>query len=256
MTPTDKNGTRPPQAIYFPAITWDYYLKNDPKCGIGIVARRNIKKGEKIFDDSIEFMFRDVAEGDYLLLQGHRKASKKSGTDVPATFPLTREVLLLTHGVPGLVKEDPTGKTAGLIHWRLESPHMLMNHSCEPTCVDDSHDTCRGEGYASRNIKKGEELTYFYPLQYYDRGPFFDKCLCGTPSCLGSMMGFKALSDADKAKYLSKVSLLDFFYFLLYSCIYQETRKTYVQTFNVFQCNNSSILYSAGQRSSSSHAQG
>ena len=145
---------RPPQAIYYPAINIDYYLKNDDKTGLGIFARRNIKKGEKIFDDSIEFMFSDVIEGDYLLLQGHHKASKKSGTKIPATLPVTRKMLLLTHGVPGLMKADPTGESAGTISWRLEMPHMLMNHSCNPTVIDDSHDVCRGEGICCQRYQE------------------------------------------------------------------------------------------------------
>eukprot|EP00550_Attheya_septentrionalis_P010985 CAMPEP_0198304438 /NCGR_PEP_ID=MMETSP1449-20131203/57391_1 /TAXON_ID=420275 /ORGANISM="Attheya septentrionalis, Strain CCMP2084" /LENGTH=494 /DNA_ID=CAMNT_0044006961 /DNA_START=72 /DNA_END=1556 /DNA_ORIENTATION=+ len=196
---------RPSQAIYFPAFTWDYYLKNDEKWGIGIVARRNIKKGELVFSDSLEFMFSDVIEGDYLLLQGHQNASKKSRTQVPSTLPVTREMILRTHGVPALTA-DPSGKTAGVIRWKLELPGMLCNHACDPNVTDESHDEAKGESYAARDIKKGEELTYNYLLQYYDRGPFFETCLCGSPSCLGSMMGFKALSHANKAKYLSAAS--------------------------------------------------
>jgi len=199
-------SARPPQAIYFPAVTWDYYLKNDAEYGVGLVARRNIQKGGLIFNDSIEFMFADVVEGDYFLLQGHHKASKLSGTKVPATIPVTREMLLRTHGVPAITREDPTGKTAGVLSWRLEVPGCLMNHSCSPTVDDDSHDACKGEGYASRDIKKGEELTYNYLLQYYDSGPFFEKCLCNASTCRGSMMGFKALSDADKEILIPKAS--------------------------------------------------
>eukprot|EP00978_Attheya_sp_CCMP212_P016008 scaffold41643_cov62-Attheya_sp.AAC.1 len=63
---------RPSQAIYFPAFTWDYYLKNDETWDIGIIARRcNIKKGELVFSDSLKFMLSHVIEADYLLLQGH-----------------------------------------------------------------------------------------------------------------------------------------------------------------------------------------
>jgi hypothetical protein len=191
---------RPPQAIYYPAITWDYYLSMDPDpaMGIGLVANRKIKKGELVFGDSIEFIFSDIREGDYLLLQGHRKASKKSGTKVPPKMPITRDMLLRSHGVPALID--------GTICWRLESPGMLMNHSCDPNVIDDSHDACRGEGYAARDIRKGEPLTYNYVLQYYGHGPFFEKCYCSSHNCLGKMNGFKDLSEADKAKYLSKAS--------------------------------------------------
>ena len=165
LAQTQPAGDRPPQAIYYPAINYDYYLKNDEKTGLGLIARRNMKKGELIFSDSIEYIFSDIVDGDYLLLQGYRRASKKSGTKVPTTLPVTRKMLLLTHGVPGLTKGDPTGETAGTVNWRLEVPGMLMNHSCDPTVVDDSHDACKGEGYAARDIKKGEELTYNYVLQ-------------------------------------------------------------------------------------------
>ena len=85
-------------------------------------------------------------------------------------------------------------------------PGMLMNHSCDPTVTDDSHDVCEGEAYATRDIQKGEELTYNYLLQYYDRGPFFDECRCGSANCLGKMTGFKELGDEDKAKYLPLAS--------------------------------------------------
>jgi len=203
--PSPKNVSdeieRPPQAIYYPAITYDYCLKMDPdpEMGIGLVANRKIKKGELVFGDSIEFIFSDVRESDYLLFQGHHKASKKSGTKIPPTMPVTRDMMLRTHGVPALID--------GNICWRLEMPGMLINHSCDPNIIDDSHDACRGEAYAARDIKKGEPLTYNYITQYYDRGPFFDKCRCGSLNCLGSMNGFKALSEADQTKYLSKVCM-------------------------------------------------
>jgi hypothetical protein len=84
---------------------------------------------------------------------------------------------------------------------------MLMNHSCNPTTIDDSHDddhVC----VATRDIKKGDELTANYALEFYDRGCLIKKCLCGSSNCLGQMMGFKALSDENKAKYLPMVSRL------------------------------------------------
>mmetsp|Transcript_43672 Transcript_43672/g.48578 ORF Transcript_43672/g.48578 Transcript_43672/m.48578 type:complete len:389 (+) Transcript_43672:45-1211(+) len=195
--------TCPPNAIYFPVSTKDYYIKNDEKgMGFGLFASRNIKKGKLIFDDSIEFMFSDVAEGDYLLLQGHEEASKNSKSNVPATFPVTQEMLLHTHGVPFLVSSC----VGHVIKWRLETPGMMMNHSCDPSVIDDSHDPNIGEGRASRNIKKGDALTYNYFTQYYDRGPFFDTCRCGSKNCHGSMKGFKALDEVDKVKYLPMAS--------------------------------------------------
>ena len=178
----------------------DYYLKMDPdpNMGIGLVANRNMKKGELVLGDSIEFVFSDVREGDCLLFHGHHKASKKSGTKVPSKMPITRHTLIESHGVQALID--------GNIYWRLEVPGMLMNHSCDPNIVDDSHDACRGESFAARDIRKGEPLTYNYITQFYGYGPLFENCLCGSPNCMGKMAGFKYLSETDKAKYLPKVS--------------------------------------------------
>ena len=161
--PSTKPDRRPPQAIYYPAITWDYYLKMDPdpNMGIGLVSNRKMKKGELVLGGSVEFIFSDVREGDYLLFHGHQKASKKSGTKVPSKMPVTRDMLLRNHGVPALID--------GNVCWRLEVPGMLMNHSCDPNIVDDSHDACRGESYAARDICKGEPLTYNYNTQFCHR---------------------------------------------------------------------------------------
>jgi len=155
-----------------------------------------------VFSDSYEFMFEDVQEGDVLRFDRHEKASRRSEEDVPATFPLTREVLTRTHGVPVLKKDDNDKSSAGTVFWRLEVPGMLINHSCNPTVMDDCHDCAKGEAFAARDIQRGEELTYDYTFQYYDKGPFFEKCLCGAANCRGSMMGFKGLSEDDKKKVL------------------------------------------------------
>lgn len=198
-----RSNDKTPQDVLYPAITWDYVLKQGP-CGIGVFANRNIRKGELVFGDSFEFMFADVQDGDRLRLERHDKASSKSKTSIPSHFPLTREILTRTHGVP-ILTEDPTGNTAGTITWRLEVPGMLINHSCNPNVIDDSHDQARGEAYAARNIKKGEELFYDYCFQYYDYGPFFD-CLCGAENCRGKMMGFKAVTPEQKKQLLPMVS--------------------------------------------------
>ena len=202
---TKDNVTATSRQVNFPAFTWDFRLVNSSNCGLGLVATRNIKKGDMVFSDSYEFMFTDVQDGDVLRFDRHEKASRRSEEDVPATFPLTREVLTHTHGVPCLKdNDDPT--SAGTITWQLECPGMLINHSCDPNVRDDSHDAAKGEAYAARDIKRGEELSYDYTYQYYDHGPFFEKCLCGAANCRGSMMGFKELSDEDKQKALPYVS--------------------------------------------------
>jgi hypothetical protein len=62
--------------------------------GIGLVAIRNIRKGQMIFNDSLEYMFTQVAqEGDLILFNQYKQASKQTKPTVPSTFPHTPEVL-------------------------------------------------------------------------------------------------------------------------------------------------------------------
>lgn len=199
MTEESNPPTAPNQAILFPAYTGDYRVgKGD--IGYGLFATRKIKKGTIIMDeDSMEYSFSDVMDGDALLLDRYKKASKKGKTDIPQYHPLMRETLLTTHGVPCLYP-DPTGETGGTIRWRLEVPGMMINHSCDPNITDFPPNSETGEGYAIRTIKKGEELTFDYVLQYYDHGPFFQECLCGSSNCRDKMMGFKALDDEEKER--------------------------------------------------------
>jgi hypothetical protein len=148
-----------------------------------------------VFNDSLEYTFTDVAQqGDCVLFNHHKQASKQTKSDVPSTFPLTLDVLHRTHGVPVL---DSETKTAS---WQLEVPGMLMNHSCDPNVKAYPRCSDNAEDYAARDIRKGEELTVDYCLQYYDHGPFFEKCMCGATNCRGSMMGFVSLCDAEKER--------------------------------------------------------
>jgi len=160
MTLKETKGppSSPNQAILYPAITGDYRVGKN-KLGFGLFANRKIKKGTMVMDEySLDYSFSDVIDGDMLLLDRYKKASKKSNSDIPQYLPITRETLLTTHGVPCLYP-DPSGETAGTIRWRLEVPGMLINHSCDPNTVDYPPDAEKGEGYAQRTIKEGDEVN-------------------------------------------------------------------------------------------------
>lgn len=194
-----------PQSVPFPKKTSDYRIKSS-SYGLGLYANRNIPKGDRIFDDSTEFLFSDVEDGDSLLFDSTVTASKQCGEGkVPTRFPLSRDVLMRTHGVPKLYP-DSTNQFSGIVSWNLEVPVMLMNHSCDPNTSPTSTCTATGEDIATKDIKRGEELTSNYNLQFFDYGPFFDQCTCGSSNCLGQMNGFKSLSDEEKEKILPMVS--------------------------------------------------
>lgn len=199
MQARDGPPEAPSQAVLYPAITHDYYIGKG-NLGFGLFANRKMKKGKMMFDDSLEYNFSDVEDGDMLLLDRNRKASQVSGVDIPQYFSLSRETLLTTHGVPCLCPDPEDPESAGIIRWRLEVPGMLINHSCDPNVVDFPPRNDVGEAYASRKVKRNEELTFDYCLQYYDHGPFFSKCDCGGKNCRGTMMGFKGLSDEEKER--------------------------------------------------------
>jgi len=189
------------QLVPFPKKTEDYIIKCS-KYGLGLYANRDIAKGEQIFEDSIEFTFSDVQDGDCLLLDSTLTASTQSREGkVPSRFPLSRDTLNKTHGVPQLYP-DPTGQFSGIVSMVLEVPHMLMNHSSDPNAMKSSNCAATGEDIAMRDIKKGEELTVNYFLEYYDSGPFFDECRCDSSNCSGQMNGFKSLNDEDKERLL------------------------------------------------------
>ena len=81
-------------------------------------------------------------------------------------------------------------------HITLDPPYLqYTNHSCEPNVL---FDTARGEIVALAEIAPGDAITFFYPSTEWamDR-PF--ACLCGTPSCLGTIAGASQLDPAQLA---------------------------------------------------------
>jgi len=72
----------------------------------------------------------------------------------------------------------------------------FLNHSCEPNGYVDFTDL---SFRAWRDIRKGEEITHNYLTTEWDSANKFD-CLCGTPSCVKKMWGFKYLTLEQKKK--------------------------------------------------------
>lgn len=101
----------------------------------------------------------------------------------------------------GVMYKAPTRMTLQL----NETDHFLIfpdcleciNHSCEPNCFFDTNTM---NLVAIREIKKGEELAFFYPSNEWDMATPF-KCECGHPSCLGMISGAKHLPEEVLPKY-------------------------------------------------------
>lgn len=75
----------------------------------------------------------------------------------------------------------------------------FLNHSCEPNTVFDSE---KFQIFAIRDITVGEEITYHYCTTEFDllaKNEHFS-CLCGSKNCIGTVFGFKHLSQELKVK--------------------------------------------------------
>lgn len=79
-----------------------------------------------------------------------------------------------------------------------------INHSCEPNCETEESDDYRVFIVALRDISRGEELYYDYGLVLDERLTKTVKeqyrCLCGTPSCRGTMLALKRRRPAAAKK--------------------------------------------------------
>jgi histone-lysine N-methyltransferase SETD2 len=72
----------------------------------------------------------------------------------------------------------------------------FLNHSCDPNAMRSGVKV-----FAWRSIRRGEEVTIDYRLNAF--GGERTKCLCGAPSCTGSLVNsFFALSPARQRAYL------------------------------------------------------
>lgn len=71
-----------------------------------------------------------------------------------------------------------------------------LNHSCEPNaCV-------RGvELIALEDIAEGAEVTFDYNTTEWDMASPF-ACACGTPSCVGTVRGYRHLDEETRARLL------------------------------------------------------
>lgn len=102
---------------------------------------------------------------------------------------------------PGVIKNIPdylTVQTGVDVHITLQ-PEFLqyINHSCEPNAF---FDTTAMKLFALKDIKAGDEFSFFYPsTEWAMAQPFY--CYCGSESCLQSIQGASFLTHHQLEKY-------------------------------------------------------
>ncbi|KAJ6441784.1 post-SET domain-containingprotein [Purpureocillium lavendulum] len=84
-----------------------------------------------------------------------------------------------------------TVQTGRDTHLNLNSDLLYINHSCEPSLIFDTGNMNVLVG--PKGLSPGDELTFFYPSTEWSMAQPFD-CLCGTPTCRGTISGARDMS--------------------------------------------------------------
>lgn len=144
-----------------PTSTPFFEVKKSAIQGNGAFASQDIKKGQRLTEYTGEIISNEEADKRY----------DESKMRRHHTFLFTLDDKRVIDGAVG-------GNSS-----------IYINHSCEPNCeaVID-----RGKIYieAIRDIAKGEEVLYDYQYERDDDPELleFYKCLCGAPTCRGTIM--------------------------------------------------------------------
>jgi len=140
--------------------TKPFYMKGNSIAGFGIYASREIKKGELVF--------KGEERAQRIVTKRHVEKSWNENDKLHFrryAYPVSEELFIMWD-------EDPSG-------WAPQ------NHSCDPNTAFDGLDV-----FATRNIKKDEELTLDY-AQFLDENMEPFQCQCGSSNCRGLIMGIK-----------------------------------------------------------------
>lgn len=133
--------------------------------GTGVYAKIDIPKGAKI----IEYVGRLITKKEAEKVADERlKKYKKNKNEEAGVY---------------LFEIDKKHDIDGDVPWNTAK---YINHSCEPNAEAENQNG-RIWIIATRNIKKGEEITYNYgyDLDDYQEHP----CWCGSTNCVGFIVG-------------------------------------------------------------------
>jgi SET domain-containing protein len=138
------------------------------------------------------FATKDIPKGTYVIEYVGEKITKEE-SDRRADETLQESHDNVKKGAVYIFELDKKYDLDGDVSYNLAK---YINHSCEPNCESQNID---GHIWiiASRDIKKGEEITYDYgyDIDDYENHP----CRCGAPSCPGYIV------SADKRDKLRRI---------------------------------------------------
>ena len=84
-------------------------------------------------------------------------------------------------------------------HCHIDSPGSLVNHSCEPNLGIRDNAFGAYDFVALRPVAAGEELTFDYATTEFE-SIAVPECKCGADRCRGASLGYKYLTEADRAR--------------------------------------------------------
>ena len=137
------------------------YVKESPKRGLGVFAKKLIKKGEVV-----------------LVWKG--KKFKESQV------------------TPAMWKEDyliPISKNEYV--YTSDKKSKYVNHSCNPNCGVKGNLTL----VAMKNTRAGEEITFDYSTMGFAKDWKMKNCNCGSKACRKTVRSYQFLSKKLKEKY-------------------------------------------------------
>lgn len=121
--------------------------------------------------------------------EGSFESRAVSLVSVPAGAVFTR---ILT-ATPATVAYSSV-QTSATEHIELNSDLVFVNHSCDPSLEFDMA-AMEVRVVKGRDLRKGDELTFFYPSSEWDMAQPF-QCRCGTARCIGWVDGAGNLADS------------------------------------------------------------
>lgn len=117
------------------------------------------------------------------------------------------DVICKLHGTTNTVKAWTSVQIGRDSHIDLNSELVYLvstinkNHSCDPSIKIDCENL---QLIANKDLKPGDELTFFYPSTEWEMQQAFE-CWCGGSSCLKSIQGAKYIpKNLTKSFYFAK----------------------------------------------------
>lgn len=114
-------------------------------------------------------------------------------------FPAGTSIAKMDASTPASRRSYATVQASKTADIDLNSDLVYCNHSCDPSIVFDMKKMEARVG-EKKDLKKGEDLTFFYPSTEWDmQQPF--QCTCGAQACIGLIRGAKWMSKEQLGRY-------------------------------------------------------